>query len=283
MSLLSVVWDVNPVMVELGPLQIRYYGLLFAMGFLIGYFIVKHFFVYENAPLKEIDKMSMYIIVGAVIGARLGHCLFYEPEVYLKDPIQILFIWKGGLASHGGAVGLLIGLWLYSRKSWNKSMLHVLDRIAIPTALAASFIRLGNLFNSEIYGHETDLPWGFIYVREGNTAPHHPTQIYEALSYLLIFIFLFILYKRYKGIINRGLIAGWLATLIFVQRFFVEFLKNDQVDFESDMLLNMGQILSIPFIIAGIVLIIRSKKLGPAPRPEFKKSEEKKADKKEES
>lgn len=276
MSFLSIVWDVNPVMVELGPLQIRYYGLLFAMGFLIGYFIVKHFFVYEKAPLNEIDKMSMYIILGAVIGARLGHVFFYEPQFYLKDPVQILMIWKGGLASHGGAIGLIVGLWLYSKKSWNKSLLHVMDRIAIPTALAGSFIRLGNLFNSEIYGHETDLPWGFIFVRDGNTVPHHPTQIYESLAYFLIFVFLFVLYKRLKGVINRGLIVGWSLVLIFILRFFVEFIKNVQVDFETNMILNMGQILSIPFIIVGIILIVRSKKLGPAPRPEVKKAQENK-------
>lgn len=160
-------------------------------------------------------------------------------------------------------------------------MLHVMDRIAIPTALTAALIRLGNLFNSEIYGYETDLPWGFIFVRDGNTTPHHPTQIYEALCYFLIFIGLFILYEKRKGIINRGLVAGWLLTLIFVQRFFVEFIKNVQVDFESDMILNMGQILSIPFVIIGIVMIVRSKKLGPAPRPEMKnapKEEKKKSD-----
>lgn len=281
MSLLSVVWDVDPVMVDIGPFQIRYYGLLFASGFLLGYFIVKHFFIKEKAPLNEIDKMSMYIILGAVIGARLGHVIFYEPQVYLNDPIQIFMIWKGGLASHGGTIGLIFGLWLYSRKSWNKSMLHVMDRIAIPTALTAALIRLGNLFNSEIYGYETDLPWGFIFVRDGNTTAHHPTQIYEALCYFLIFIGLFILYKKRKGVINRGLLAGWMLTLVFVQRFFVEFIKNVQVDFESDMILNMGQILSIPFVILGIVMIIRSKKLGPAPRPEMKnapKEEKKKSD-----
>ncbi|PKP02462.1 MAG: prolipoprotein diacylglyceryl transferase [Bacteroidetes bacterium HGW-Bacteroidetes-6] len=265
MSTGFIVWDVDPVIFTLGPMQVRYYGLLFAMGFLIGYYIVRYFFQKEKAPLAEIDKMALYIILGSIIGARLGHVIFYEPEEYLKDPIQIFMIWKGGLASHGGAIGLAIGLWLYSRKSWNKSVLHIMDRIAVPTALASSFIRLGNLFNSEIYGFQTDLPWGFIFVRDGQTIPHHPTQIYESLGYLIIFIVLFIMYNHRKGIINRGLLVGWLFTLVFVLRFFVEFIKNVQVDFEKNMTLDMGQWLSIPFVMIGILLIIRSKKLGPAP------------------
>lgn len=265
MSTGFIVWDVDPVIFTLGPMQVRYYGLLFAMGFLIGYYIVRYFFQKEKAPLVEIDKMALYIILGSIIGARLGHVIFYEPEEYLKDPIQIFMIWKGGLASHGGAIGLAIGLWLYSRKSWNKSVLHIMDRIAVPTALASSFIRLGNLFNSEIYGFQTDLPWGFIFVRDGQTIPHHPTQIYESLGYLIVFIVLFIMYNHRKGIINRGLLVGWLFTLVFILRFFVEFIKNVQVDFEKNMTLDMGQWLSIPFVMIGILLIIRSKKLGPAP------------------
>lgn len=265
MSTGFVVWDVDPVIFTLGPMQVRYYGLLFAMGFLIGYYIVRYFFLKEKAPLEEIDKMALFIILGSVLGARLGHVIFYEPKEYLEDPIQIFMIWKGGLASHGGVIGLAIGLWLYSRKSWNKSVLHIMDRIAVPSALAASFIRLGNLFNSEIYGFQTDLPWGFIFVRDGQTLPHHPTQIYESLGYLIIFVVLMIIYNRRKGIINRGLLVGWLFTLVFVLRFFVEFIKNVQVDFEKDMTLDMGQWLSIPFIAIGIVLIVRSRKLGPAP------------------
>jgi len=174
-------------------------------------------------------------------------------------------VWQGGLASHGGAIGLIFGLWLYSLKSWNHSWLHILDRIAVPTALAGSFIRLGNLFNSEIYGYQTDLPWGFVFVRDGQTMPHHPTQIYESLGYLLIFIVLLFMYNKRNGIINRGFLVGWAITLIFILRFFVEFIKNDQVGFEQNMILNMGQLLSIPFILCGIALILISPRLGPAP------------------
>ena len=274
-----IVWNVDPIMLRLGPLEVRYYGLLFALGFLVGYYIVKYFFKKENTPLEEIDKMALYIILGSIIGARLGHCFFYEPAYFFANPIEILFVWKGGLASHGGAIGLILGLWLYSRKSWNHSLLHILDRIAVPTALAGSFIRLGNLFNSEIYGYETNLPWGFVFVRDGQTMPHHPTQIYESLGYLIIFLVLLFMYNKRNGIINRGFLVGWMVMLIFVLRFFVEFIKNVQVDFEQTMSLNMGQWLSIPFIIGGITLIVISRRLGPAPEYKPDKGGSKKKEK----
>lgn len=260
-----IVWSVDPEIFRIGSFSLRYYGLLFALGFFVGYYIVRYFYKKENAPLEEVDKMAMYIILGSVIGARLGHCLFYEPDYFLANPIEILYVWHGGLASHGGGIGLIFGLWLFSRKSHCKSLLHHMDRVAIPTALAGSFIRLGNLFNSEIYGGRTELPWGFKYPRDFqyDGFAHHPTQIYESLGYLIIFIVLMRMYKKRKGVVNRGLIVGWMLTLVFTLRFFVEFIKNNQVDFEQNMLLNMGQLLSIPFIIIGIILIIKSKKLGP--------------------
>lgn len=256
-------WNIDPVFFPVFGLDVRYYGVLFALGFLVGYYIVRYFFTLEKVPSrdKELDKLLIYIIVSAVLGARLGHVIFYEPEVYLANPLEIFAIWHGGLASHGGTIGLLIGLYLYSRKSFNKSYLYVLDRIAIPTALAASFIRLGNLFNSEIYGHTTNLSWGFIFERNGEVEPKHPTQIYESLSYFLLFIGLMLLYRKYKEKLPRGLAVGWMLTVTFVMRFLIEFIKNPQVDFEKSMALNMGQLLSIPFIIFGIVCIIRSYKI----------------------
>lgn len=265
MSLLAyIVWNVDPVLLNLGPLQVRYYGVLFALGFLIGYYLFRYFFKIEKVPLSELDKLFWYAVLGAIIGARLGHVLFYEPGYYLANPLEILAIWHGGLASHGGAIGLLIALYLYSRKSFNKDYLYILDRMAIPTALAGSFIRLGNLFNSEIYGRPTELPWGFIFVRDGQSVPCHPTQIYEALAYLLIFIFLFYTYKKYKGNIPRGLAIGWMFLLTFSARFFIEFVKLPQVGFETNLIntigLNMGQLLSLPFIIVGIWLIIKANK-----------------------
>lgn len=259
-----IVWNVDPVLLRLGPLQIRYYGILFALGFLIGYYLFRYFFKKEKVPLSELDKLFWYVILGAIIGARLGHVLFYEPDYYFSNPLEIFAIWHGGLASHGGAIGLLIALYLYSRKSFNKDYLYILDRMAIPTALAGSFIRLGNLFNSEIYGRPTELPWGFIFVRDGQTIPCHPTQIYEALAYLLIFIFLFYLYKKYNGNLPRGLAIGWMLLLTFLARFLIEFIKLPQVGFETNLIntigLNMGQLLSLPFIIVGIWLIIKANK-----------------------
>ncbi len=259
-----IVWNVDPVLVHLGPLQIRYYGILFALGFLIGYYLFRYFFKKEKVPLTELDKLFWYAILGAVIGARLGHVLFYEPDYYFSHPLEIFAIWHGGLASHGGAIGLLIALYLYSRKSFNKDYLYILDRMAIPTALAGSFIRLGNLFNSEIYGSPTELPWGFIFVRDGQTIPCHPTQLYEALAYLLIFIFLFYLYKKYNGNLPSGLAIGWMFLLTFLARFLIEFIKLPQVGFETNLIntigLNMGQLLSLPFIIVGILLIIKANK-----------------------
>lgn len=262
MTSLFISWNVDPEILAIGPLHLRYYGILFALGFIVGYFIFKRFFRIENIPQTEIDKMSIYVIIGAILGARLGHVIFYEPEVYLQDPIQIFMVWKGGLASHGGAIGLLIALAFFARKSYTKSYLHILDRIAVPTALAGSFIRLGNLFNSEIYGHETSLPWGFIFVRNGETLPKHPTQIYEALCYVLIFVILLYMYNRRKALTPRGQLIGWFMILVFGMRFMIEFVKNPQVDFESGMFINMGQILSIPFVLAGIGLVWYSMKKG---------------------
>jgi len=192
--------------------------------------------------------------IGVIAGARLGHCLFYEPEYYLKNPLEILMIWHGGLASHGAAIGILTALWLFVRKE-KKNYAWVLDRIAIVVALSGFFIRTGNLMNSEIYGVETTLPWGFVFLQNGETAPKHPTQIYEGLSYLLIFVLLFRLYWSKKGGHVQGSLISLAMILIFVARFFIEFLKEDQVAFESGMKLNMGQWLSIPFILAGAVAL----------------------------
>lgn len=258
-------WDISPVFFSIFGLEVRYYGVLFALGFLLGYYIVRYFFTIEKIDRrdKELDKLLIYVILSAVIGARLGHVIFYEPQVYLKNPLEIFAVWHGGLASHGGTIGLLIGLYLYSRKSFNRSYLYILDRIAIPTALAASFIRLGNLFNSEIYGHTTQLPWGFIFASNGENEPKHPTQIYESLSYLLLFFALLLIYRKYRGKLPRGLAVGWMLTITFSMRFLIEFIKNPQVEFEETMALNMGQLLSIPFILFGIFCIIRSRSLGP--------------------
>jgi prolipoprotein diacylglyceryl transferase len=206
------------------------------------------------------------LLIGTIIGARLGHCLFYDPAYYLgswKGFFEIFMPWKGGLASHGGTLFLFFAMWWFARR-WgprnNFDFLWLLDRLAIAVPFAAMFIRLGNLFNSEIYGHVTDLPWGFVFDRRGEVDPKHPTQLYEALSYALLGIVLLLLYKnRTKGL-YRGAYMGIFFTVLFGMRFLIEFVKEDQVGFEAGMALNMGQLLSIPFILCGIALIIYSYK-----------------------
>jgi prolipoprotein diacylglyceryl transferase len=200
--------------------------------------------------------------IGTVVGARLGHCFFYEPEYYLKYPWEIIQIWHGGLASHGAAIGILSSLLIFSLLE-KRPYLWLVDRICIVVALSGFLIRMGNLMNSEIYGHETSLPWGFIFERAQPLAeivPKHPTQIYEALAYLLIFAIVLWYYFKQKGKLKDGFIFGFFLASVFSARFLIEFIKNEQVDFEKTMAINMGQILSIPFIIAGVILIIYSLK-----------------------
>ncbi|HBZ22019.1 MAG TPA: prolipoprotein diacylglyceryl transferase [Bacteroidales bacterium] len=259
MHLLVIPWDVNPEIFRIGSFAVRWYGLLFASSFLFGYIILDKVFKNENLSQATLDRLTVYVAVGVIAGARLGHCLFYEPGYYLSHPVEILKIWHGGLASHGAAIGILIALWLFVRKE-KKDYTWIIDRVAIVVALSGFFIRMGNLMNSEIYGVETTLPWGFVFLRNGETAPKHPTQIYEALTYLFIFLLLLRIYWKSKGEYIQGLLISLTLILIFTSRFFIEFLKEDQVAFESGMKLNMGQILSIPFVIAGFVWLYFSLK-----------------------
>ena len=259
MHLLVIPWDVNPEIFRIGSFAVRWYGLLFASSFLFGYIILDKVFKNENLSQVTLDRLTVYVAVGVIAGARLGHCFFYEPGYYLSHPVEIIKIWHGGLASHGAAIGILIALWLFVRKE-KKDYTWVIDRVAIVVALSGLFIRMGNLMNSEIYGVETTLPWGFVFLRNGETAPKHPTQIYEALTYLLIFILLLRIYWKSKGEYIQGLLISLTLILIFTSRFFIEFLKEDQVAFESGMKLNMGQLLSIPFVISGFVWLYFSLK-----------------------
>jgi prolipoprotein diacylglyceryl transferase len=262
MQLLAIPWNVDPEIISLGKLSIRYYGLFFATGFVLGYFIFTKIFKNEGISVEVLDKLTIYMVVGTVIGARLGHVLFYQPEFYLEHPLEILAIWHGGLASHGAAIGIIITLYIFSKKQ-KKPFIWILDRIVIAVALAGFFIRMGNLMNSEIYGTTTNLPWGFIFLREGETVPKHPTQIYEALAYLFIFFFLFSHYFRNKGKIRPGFLFSMFLILVFSARFFIEFLKEVQVGWEKGMALNMGQILSLPFIALGLYILFRSLKRKP--------------------
>jgi prolipoprotein diacylglyceryl transferase len=258
MILSAIIWNVDPEIFRIGSFAIRWYGLLFALGFVFGYIIMGRIFRMESIPPKMLDTLTTYMVFGTVLGARLGHCLFYEPEYYLSNPIKILKVWEGGLASHGAAAGILLALYFFSRKT-KRSYLWILDRIVIVVALAGFLIRTGNLMNSEIYGTTTSFPWGFIFSLPGETVAKHPTQIYEGLSYLLIFAILYLLYLRNRKSLKEGLLFGLFLTILFGVRFLIEFIKEPQVGFEENMLLNMGQLLSIPFIIAGIYLIARAK------------------------
>ncbi len=257
MILAYIEWNVNPEIFRIGNFAIRWYGLLFASGFFFGYLILAKFFKKEGIPIEVLDKLTIYTAVGTIVGARLGHCLFYEPGYYLSHPIEILKIWRGGLASHGAAIGILLAIYFFA-KNTRKSYLWTIDRIVIVVALAGFFIRTGNLMNSEIYGVETTLPWGFVFLRNGETIAKHPTQIYEALTYFIIFILLCILYIRAQGRIKEGRLFGLFLILVFTARFFIEFIKEDQVAFEAGMKLNLGQWLSIPFVLTGLGFWIRS-------------------------
>ncbi|MBW6459230.1 MAG: prolipoprotein diacylglyceryl transferase [Bacteroidales bacterium] len=260
-----ITWAPDPEIFRIGSLAIRWYGLLFALGFVTGYFIIQSFFKKENIPVKLLDQLTTVMVVATIIGARLGHCLFYEPDYYLKNPVDILKIWEGGLASHGAAIAIIIGIWFFARRN-KLSFWWVIDRIAVVTALAGFFIRMGNLANSEIFGKPTTLPWGFIFVNASDvsqsTQPRHPSQIYEGFAYLLTFLLLMVIYYRKNGKPREGLLISLFMILVFSTRFLIEFLKEPQVDFETQMLLNMGQLLSIPFILAGLAgvyLVYRKK------------------------
>lgn len=256
----AIVWNVDPTFFTIFGLDVRYYGVLWAIGFLLGIYYFTKFCKHEHLPDKLVDSMFWCGVIPAIIGARLGHCIFYEPEVYLADPLRMLNIREGGMASHGAAIGFLLGLTLFAIINkmpfwWGA------DRIMVPVAIGGAGVRIGNLMNSEIYGGPTDLPWGFVFQRAGETQPMHPTQIYEALCYILVFLILLWLYfKRDAGRKHPGLMFGVGLIGIFVARFIIEYIKNDQVGFEEGMRsaigMNMGQLLSIPFIVIGVALVV---------------------------
>jgi prolipoprotein diacylglyceryl transferase len=268
MVISAITWDFNPEIFSIGNHAVRWYGLMFALAFFTGYLIFKRYLRADKLTSEMVDSLLVHIAVGAIVGARLGHCLFYEPDYFLRHPLQILFVWKGGLASHGGIIGLLLALWLYIRK-YKIPFLWLMDRIAIVVALGNAFIRIGNFFNSEIYGLPTNLPWGVEFVRDRlydsttgallPTVARHPTQLYEALSYLLIFVASFVFYRKRNMEIRDGFIFCVSMIAQFSARLLIEFLKNDQVAFEAGMRLNMGQLLSLPFIFAGIGIILWTK------------------------
>lgn len=243
-------WSVEPEIIKIGSFALRWYGLLFAAAFYVGFMIMTKIFKEEKVPLTELDSLVMYMVIGTVLGARLGHCFFYDFDYYTTHPIEIFKIWEGGLASHGAAIGILISMYIYTKKVSTKSFLWTADRIVITVALAAFFIRMGNLMNSEIIGHQTSVAWAFIFTKVDDL-PRHPTQLYEGLTYLVIFLVLFKIYWKEKAHLKDGKLFGLFLICLFSVRFLIEFLKENQSDFENAMVLNMGQLLSIPLIFTG--------------------------------
>jgi phosphatidylglycerol:prolipoprotein diacylglycerol transferase len=264
MAILSFIhWNVSPEIFSLGPIHVRWYGLLFAIGFLFGYNHGEKMFKFENIDLKWLESLFIYLIVATVVGARLGHVLFYGWDYYSQHPIEILYVWQGGLASHGGVLGIIVAMIIFSKKVSKRNILWVLDRVVVPSVLVGALIRLGNLMNSEIYGNATNLPWGFIFLRNHETIAKHPTQIYESLSYLITFGVLYYMYWKTKAKDLQGLLTGVFFVLVFSTRFLIEFIKEVQEPWEKGMSLDMGQWLSIPFIVTGIILIVLAVRKGP--------------------
>jgi len=264
MEFLFVHWSVDPVLIHLGSFGVRWYSLLFVSGFILGWYLFKWFFRTEGVSEKLLDPLLYTLLIGTIVGSRLGHCLFYQPDYYLgswQGFLEIFQPWKGGLASHGGAIALVLAMWWFSAhygKKDNFDFLWIMDRLCLTVAFAGCFIRLGNLFNSEIYGDVTALPWGVIFDLRRETEPKHPTQLYEALSYLLLGLAMLWLYRNRRGKLYRGFFFGLFMVCCFGMRFLIEFIKEPQVEFEQTMFLDMGQLLSIPFILAGIALIVYS-------------------------
>ena len=259
--LMAINWNVSPEIFPDTVIPVRWYGLLFASAFLIGFELLKRMFKSEGHPVEWTDKALIYTMVGCLVGARLGHVFFYDWQYYLQRPTEIIMFWKGGLASHGAAIGIILAMYFFSKKITHKSMFWILDRVVIPVAQGGVLIRIGNLMNSEIYGKPTGSDWGFVFMRSDEfLMPRYPTQLMEAACYLVVFVFLW--YSFFKTDMKQfvGRLFGWFLVLVFGVRFFMEFLKENQVDFEGDLPLNMGQILSIPAVLAGIYFIVKAKK-----------------------
>jgi phosphatidylglycerol---prolipoprotein diacylglyceryl transferase len=275
MLLNYITWDVNPEIFRIGAIAVRWYGLFWAIGIYATLLITTKIFKHEKLPEAWVDKLFIYTVLGAILGARLGHCFFYEWKLvaepitflgitfnyenhYLSHPWELLYIWRGGLASHGGAIGILIAMILFNKNVSKKGINWIFDRLLIGVCLCGAAIRFGNLMNSEIYGDATSLPWGFIFVRTGETQPMHPTQIYEMIYCLVTFAIMWFMYWKKEAYKKNGLLFGIFLIGVFGSRFMLEFIKNNQEAFESGLPLNMGQWLSIPFIVWGIWLLLRN-------------------------
>lgn len=252
-----IVWDVNPDIFVIPFLNhpVRWYGISWALGFFVCQQIMFYIYKKDGRSSQEVDTLTIYMLVAAMVGARLGHVLFYDLEVFLNDPLSIVKVWEGGLASHGGGIGVFIAVYFFARKT-NVKYLWVMDRLAIVTALLGALIRLGNLMNSEMVGTPTTLPWAFIFTSVDDQ-PRHPAQLYEAIYCLILFVVLFYVWSIRRHEMKNGFLTGWFLIILFSLRFVDEFFKINQVSFEDNLLLNMGQLLSIPYVILGIFILLK--------------------------
>ncbi len=248
-----LVWNVDPNIFSVGSITIRWYGLLFALSFIMAIKIMEWVFKKEGKKVEDVDTLLIYMMIGTIAGARLGHCLFYDPIYYFSNPLKFLAVWEGGLASHGGAIGIILAGYIFAKKL-NYNFIWLLDRIVIPAVLSGFFIRLGNLFNSEILGSQSNLPWAIIFQRIDNI-PRHPVQVYESISYLIIFTILFSTYKKYGTKLKEGFLFGLFMVTVFTARFILEFIKVKQSAYGNDFGISTGQFLSLPFIILGLYMI----------------------------
>jgi len=269
MILLQIDWNPSPEIFKIGSFAIRYYSLMFVFAFMLGLHLMKKIFINDKIPIEKLDSLFIYMVVAILLGARIGHFLFYDPEFLIKKPLEVFlpvqfsptfkFTGFAGLASHGAAIGAIISMYLYSKKVLKKPILYILDRIVIPSALGAMFVRLGNLMNSEIIGKATNSDYGFVFKRLGEDFPRHPAQLYEAISYLVIFVILYFVYWKTDKKEKSGFLFGLFFVLLWTVRFFVEFFKEAQVEGREDWILglNTGQVLSIPLIIIGLYFMFK--------------------------
>ena len=273
-NFLAVVWNPDSELCRLLGLPVRYYSLMWVVGLVAAYLLVRKFYKDRGIKPEVFEPLFLYCFIGILAGARLGHCLFYEPDYYLSSgrhfiemllPLRFMpeggvkMVGYSGLASHGGTIGIFIGILLYCRK-YKVRLLECIDMVCVATPLTAACIRIGNLMNSEIVGKPTGTDWGFIFVQNGDDFARHPAQLYEAMAYLVIFAVIILIYRKHKEKVGSGFYFGFCIAAIFTFRFFIEFCKEVQVDFEKGMSLDMGQLLSVPFIIAGVWLMLRSRK-----------------------
>jgi phosphatidylglycerol---prolipoprotein diacylglyceryl transferase len=251
--MLGLLWNIDPVLLHLGPIELRWYGLLFAGGIIGAYWVGVWSFEQAGGSREETNRLLSYVVIGTIVGARLGHCLLYQPGYYLRHPLEIVAVWRGGLASHGGIAGIVVAVWLFGRRT-ARSKLWLLDRVSVGAPLAAACIRVGNFFNSEIIGRPSSVPWAVVFARV-DMRSRHPAMLYEAAAYLLIFVMMVLLERRTTVRERPGALTGMLLVLVFGARFAIEFLKEPQEAFEAALPLDMGQLLSVPVVLIGALLL----------------------------